>query len=142
MYPQGKQVLVLAPTQGTNGATTTALIDTLGYDFMSLDLVQTTSNDTTNNLSLCKLQECDTSNGTFADVSGTVGDTDWTIPAASTSAAQGYKFNLDLRHRKRYLKLSITGLTTQTFHAIANLFAGERVPVNATDAGVAALIGA
>jgi hypothetical protein len=143
MNPQSKAVLVLATTSLTNGATGTGSVDTLGYDFLSLDLLQTTSNNTTNNLSVCKLSESDTTDATnYSDITAFVGDgTDgFTVPAADTSNSQLYKFNMDLRGRKRYIKLTASPLTTQSLTAIANLHKAEQAPVSATNAGVAVLV--
>ena len=142
MYPQMKSVLALAATSVTAAATATCLIDTMGADFLSLDVYQTTANVVSNKATVAKLQDCDTSNGTFADVSGTVGGTDWTIPNADTSNTYLYKFNVDCRHRKRWLKLSLSPATTQTVTVVGNLARMDRAPVVAADAGANAIIGA
>lgn len=143
MYPQTKAVLVLATTSLTNGATGTGSVDTLGYSRLSLDVLQTTSNNTTNNLSVCKLSESDTTDATnYSDITAFVGDgaDGFTIPAADTSSSQLYKFNLDLRARKRYIKFAGSPVTTQSLTAIANLSRGEQDPVTATNAGVSLLV--
>jgi len=140
MRPQLKQVVVINQQSTTNGATATGLIDTQGFSWLTLDVITTTSDAATNNPSVLKLSECDTSNGTFTDVDGFVGDSDFDIPDAVTSGNWGVKFNVDLRGRKRYLKLSVSPTTTQTITAIANLGVGSEAPVSASDAGVKALV--
>lgn len=141
MRPQGKQVIAISQVAKTNAATATGNIDTLGFDFATIDLIATTSNDTTNNPSVLKISESDDTVVTnFADVSGLVGDTDFTIPASVTSGNWGIKFNVDLRPRKRFLKLTVSPVTTQTFTVIANLFRGDEAPVDATGAGTKALV--
>mgnify|MGYP003394132756 FL=1 len=143
MNPQSKAVLALATTSVTNAGTATGSVDTLGYDFLALDLLQTTSNAVSNNLSVCKLSESDTTDATnYSDVPAFVGDGTggFTIPNADTSNSQLYKFNMDLRGRKRYIKLSASPLTTQSLTAIANLHKAEQSPVSATDAGVSVLV--
>jgi len=143
MLPQGKQVICIAQSSTTNAATATGNIDTLGFDFCTLDVIMATSNDTTNNPTVFKLQESDDTTVTnFADITAFVGDGTggWTIPAAVTSGNWGAKFNVDLRGRKRYLRLSISPLTTQVITAIANLYRGDEAPVNTTDADVKALV--
>lgn len=139
--PALKAVMVLAPTSTTNGATATGTLDCVGYDWLTLDVFQTTSNTPTNNLSTCKLSEGDDTN-TFTDITALVGDGagGFTIPNADSSNPQLYKFNLDLRGRKRYLKLTLTPLTTQTLMALANLGRGEIAPTTATRAGTALLV--
>lgn len=143
MYQQTKAVIVLAPTSTTNGATSTGSVDTLGYDRLSIDVFQTTSNNTTNNLSVCKLSESDTTDATnFSDITAFVGDGvgGFTVPVADTSNNQLYKFNLDLRGRKRYIKFTASPVTTQTIAAIANLSKAEEAPITASKAGVALLV--
>lgn len=142
MFPQTKLALMLQTTSATNGETVTARLDTAGADFVSIDVVSTISNNATNNPSVFKLGESDALTGPYSDVSGFVGDTDWTIPNwhTQTADAKGLKMNVDTRHRKRYLQLTITPVTTQSFTAVANLALNDRSPNNASDAGVLALV--
>ena len=143
MLPQGKNIIVISQASTTNAATATGNIDTLGFDYAVVDLLLATSNDTTNNPTVCKLAECDTTVvSSFADITAFVGDGSggWTIPAAVTSGDWVVKFNVDLRGRKRYLKLSVSPLTTQVMTAMANLFRAEESPVDTTKANVAALV--
>lgn len=138
---QTKQVIAISQASTTNAATASGNIDTLGYDFVTIDVIASTSNDTTNNFSVLKLSESDDTVVTnFANVSGFVGDTDFTIPAAVTQGNWGMKFNVDCRARKRYLKVSVSPVTTQTITAIANLSKGDEAPVSTTSANVKALV--
>lgn len=140
MVPQLKQVIAINQTEATNAATATGVIDTLNYDWLTVDIIATTSDDTTNNPSVLKLSHCDTSNGTFTDVPGCVGDTDFDIPAVVTEGNWGAKFNVDLLGLARWLKVTISPLTTVTFTAIANLGRGKESPVTSTKAGVNLLV--
>ena len=124
----------------TNGATATGLIDTLGYDEAVISVTLATSNTTSNNPSAFNLQECDTSNGTFANVSGFLGDTDWTIPSANTSNATIFQFHAQTASRKRYLKLLVSPTTTQIIGAKALLGRAEQVPNNTTKQGTVASV--
>jgi len=140
---QAKQVIVIAQASTTNAATATGNIDTKGFDFMTLDVIMATSDDTTNNPSVLKLTESDDTVATnFAAITAFTGDGTggFTIPACVTEGNWGMKFNVDLRGRKRYLKLSISPLTTQVITAIANLCHGDESPDNTTDADVKALV--
>lgn len=139
--PYSKQVIAISQTSATNGETVTGNIDTKGFDFLSIDVITSTSNNVTNNPSVLKLSESDTTDvSTFANISGAVGDTDFTIPASVTSGNWGVKFNVDLVGRKRYLKVSSTPVTTQTFTVIGNLFKGVNSPSTSTVADVKALV--
>lgn len=101
---------VIAQTSTATNATATGLIDTLGYESVAVDAFLDSAAATSSNPSVLKLAECDTSNGTFADITGLEGDaTDgFTIPVADTANAQIVRLNCDLRARKRYLKVYIT----------------------------------
>lgn len=143
MNPATKQVIMISQASTTNAATATGNIDTLDFDYLSLDVIMATSNDTTNNPTVFKLAESDDTVVTnFADITEFVGDDSdgWTVPAAVTSGLWGVKFNVDLRARKRWLKLSISPLTTQIITAIGNLSKAQSLPVNTTSANVKALI--
>jgi hypothetical protein len=136
-----KQVIAIDGASTTNAGTATGMIDTLGYSYATIDIKTSTSNNVTNNPSVLKLTEGDTTAITSASaVSGFTGDTDFTIPAAVTSGSWGAKFNVDLRGRKRYLFVSVSPVTTQTIDAVANLFRGEDAPNDATKAGVKVLV--
>ena len=138
-----KQVIPFAPASFTNAATASGNIDRQGFDFMSLDVTMSTSNDTTNNPSVLKLSESDDTVVTnFVDIAAAVGDGvgGFTIPNAVTEGTWGVKLNVDLRGRKRYLKLSASPVTTQVIAAVANLSAGDEAPAAAGSAGVNALV--
>ena len=138
-----KQVIAISQASTTNAATATGQIDTLGYDYCSIDLITSTSNNTTNNQSVLKITEGTTTVISSASaITALTGDGvgGFTIPASVTSGDWGVKFNVDLRARKRYLFVSVSPLTTQTITAIANLHRGEKTPINTTDASVKALV--
>jgi len=126
--------VVLSPASYTNGATAAANLDTKGYDFVSICLAASTSNDATNNFSTLKLAESDDTETTnFADITAFVGDGTggFTVPSALTTGSQAFQFDVDLRGRKRYLRLSVTPLTTQVLSAVAALFKGDVTPIAA-----------
>ena len=141
MNPLRKCVLAINQLSTTNAATASGIIDTLGYDFAEIDVIATSSNDTTNNPSVLKIGEGDTTSA-FTNVSGAVGDTDFTIPNCYTNTASDFKvkFSVHCRARKRYLQVSVSPVTTQIITAIANLHKGDEGPDSATDAGVDALV--
>jgi hypothetical protein len=144
MFPQSKVFVALQTTSVTNAGTATSQnIDCAGFDFLSLDLVSTTSDNVTNKPTVLKLQEADTTDATnFADITGFRGGTDFTIPnwGTNTSTILPQKFNVDLRHRKRYIRLLVSPVTTQSFTAVANLHRGGVSPVSAGDVGVSVVV--
>lgn len=143
MLPAQKTVVAINQASTTNGATATGNIDTLGFGFARVDVHMTTSNDATNNPSVLKISESDDTVVTnFADITEAVGDGTggFTIPAAVTAGSWTTAFDIDLRGRKRYLKVSVTPLTTQNICAVAHLSRGKSSPADATAAGVNALV--
>lgn len=122
----GKAVLVISPVSKTNAATATGTLDTQGYDYLVLDVGTTTSNTASNNPSVLKIGEGDTTSA-YTDVTTLVGDGTggFTIPNAVTSGNWLCSFNLDLRKRKRHLKLSVSPVTTQTIWAQGRLLRGD-----------------
>jgi hypothetical protein len=146
-YFPSKSVVMLRAAGVTNAGTASANLDTLGYDRLILQVASTTSNNTTNNPSVFKLSHSDTTDASnFSDITELVGDGagGWTVPSWHTQTAdeKAVMFNVDLRHRKRYLKLTISPVTTQDFLALALLTQAEVAPVSASDAGVLALVAA
>lgn len=144
LFPVPKTMVMLQTTSVTAAGTATSQnLDCAGFDTVYIDVVQTTADNTTNKPSVLKLQHSDTTDATnFSDLSGFVGGTDFTVPTVgtNTSTISSYKFKVDMRHKKRYLRLLASPLTTQSFTAVANLFNGEISPVNAATANVSLLV--
>lgn len=143
MLPQFKTIVAVNAVSKTNGATATGVIDTLGYDWATIDIIAATQDVVSNVPTVLKLQECDTTVATsFADVVGFRGGTavttsvDFVINATGNTAAtavlqNNYKFNVDCRTRKRYLQAVVSPATTQVITILANLGRGEQSPVTA-----------
>ena len=130
MFPlqNTKTVNVLAQASVATDATATGVIDALGFDEVAVDVFLDSAGSTTSNPAVLALAECDTSNGTFTNITGLVGDaTDgFTIPAVSGSLATMVRLNVDMRSRHRWLKLSITpGGASQVVGATAVLGKAE-----------------
>lgn len=131
----------IAHASTTNGATASGTIDTLGFDEVLISVTLATSNTTSNNPSVFTLQECDTSNGTFTAITGYVGDTDWTIPAADTASRQVFQMHVPAsKLRYRYLKLLVSPTTTQVVSATALLGRAEAAPDTTTEQGTVASV--
>ena len=134
----------LLPTSETNGGTITSLnIDLEGGGNRANEVIinvwATTSNNVTNKPSVFALKHADVTNATsFATITGFVAGTDWTIPNALTSTTDKpyVSFKIDTRKLKRYLNLTISPVTTQTYHASATLSRKEIAPVSAADMNV------
>jgi hypothetical protein len=138
MNPNTKSVNAILSTGATNGATVTAAIDRLGYDHMSLDVVAGTANVVSNTFTTLKLSESDITDATgYSDIAAFTGggDDGFTIGNQLTNALNVYRFDVDLRGRKRYLKVTASPQTTQAIIANARLSKAEQIPDSATDVG-------
>jgi hypothetical protein len=124
LYP----IVALAPTSATAGATiTSALIDTKGAHYANLVVVASSTPAATYTPTTFAISEADNTNATafnnIAAFTGGVAAGNFAIPAAqtATTTAPYALFNLDLRKRKRYLRLQFAPQTTQTVTVLAQL---------------------
>lgn len=142
IHAQGnKTTLAIVPVSKTDGATASGNIDCLGFDYCSIDIIMATAAAPTDTLVVLKLSESDDTVVTnFADVSGFVGGTDFTIPVLLGSGSQMMRFNVDTRKRKRFLKLTMVAETTGIIGATANLSRGSEWPNTASEAGVSLVV--
>ena len=97
------------------------------------------SNDTESQPTALNLQESD-NNSSWSTISGAEGDEDFDIPASTTDSYWGVKFLVDMRGRKRYLRLQITAAESQTYTAIAELRDMGEQPNTAAEANVDARV--
>lgn len=139
MVPLSKSVIAITPISVTNGGTATGeFIDTKGHDYLELTVVASTANVVSNTINVLKLEEGDTTSS-VATFAGAKQDTDFTIATnAYTSTANGqnvWKYGVDLRGRKRYLRVSVSPQTTMVIGGVANLFRSEVMPATAAQAG-------
>lgn len=138
MLPQLKTIVALNNTSYTAAQTSASSpIDTIGYDWCTVDIISATSNVVSNVPTVCKLQEADVTNASsFADI--TAFATPSPMPNANTAATavlqNNYKFNVDCRARKRYLQVVFAPATTQVTTIVANLGRGEIAPITAAKA--------
>lgn len=140
-----KRVLVTPPAAILdNTSASTTEIDTLGYDYCTIDVLIGASDIA---MTALKVQESDTSGSGFGDVTGLVYGTS-TNDAGSTSTLptatddnKVFSFEIDLRGRKRYLDLVATagnGTNGTYVSAIAYLSRAEAgVEDSSSNRGVA-----
>lgn len=148
MLHASKSYAPILPASFTAGATAggannSELVDTKGFKQAQFVITLGLADVVSNAPSVLKLQEADVTNtSSFADVSGFVGGTDFTIGNAITSTSNGqnlYQLNVPLLgSRKRYLRLQVSPRTTQIISAVCQLTRAEQTPTNAAQAGVLA----
>jgi len=138
-----KTVAKLGTADTTTAQTFTSSIDTLGYDYASIDVVFEANAATTDAVATSlELGQSDT-NSAFVDVTAFVGDGTggFTIPTTSlTGASNVVRFNVDMRGKKRYLQVSATPIAASVVCSVVRLGKGEVGPVSAADVGVAAVV--
>jgi len=134
----------------TTAETSAMVIDTLGFDYCVIDWYLGTAAATTV-AGVLNVQEGDTT-ASYSTVAALTGGTatsstvGFVIPAhtgTTTTAKEVYAtFNIDLRPRKRYLKVVCTPGSDANITGIANLYRADEMPTaagtatNATNAMV------
>lgn len=109
-----KQEVVLAPKNYTNGATATANLDTKGHESVEIVVAIGAFAGGTdgNSPATIKLGEADdTNSSSFADISGASAND-------ALTAGGSVRFFVDLRKRKRYLKLTFAPAANDTNDAV------------------------
>lgn len=125
-----------------NNSWTTNSIDTVAsgikYDYLTI-VVQLGATDIA--MAALKVQTSDT-DGSYADLTGFVGGTDFTLPSA-TDDNKFVVFNIDLRGKKRYFDLVATagdGATGTYLSAFAILSRGKVGANSAADSNALVVI--
>lgn len=136
------QVLIHGAAPTNAETTTSATLDTQGYREVLLILTSTTSNNATNKPATLKVQESDITDATgFADIASCVGGgaSGFTIPNMPTATTLNTYAAIggSLVGRKRYLRVLVSPVTTQTFDLTAILSRPEQSPITAANAGTA-----
>lgn len=124
-------------------ATFTHTLDTLGYDYASIDVVFEASTATGDDVAAALFLSQSDDNTTFANVTQFVGGGSggFTIPTTSlTDASNVVRFNVDMRGKKRYLKVNATPTFATRVVSLARLGKAEVGPVSAAEVGVAAVV--
>jgi len=145
--PTYKEVVSFAPQAKVNNATASAgYIDTQGFRYLEVSVIIGALDVA---LTTLKLQECDTSGGSYVDVVGTRVGTDNNDQAAlsvlptSASGNTIQKFEIDLRGRMRFIKPIVTvgnGSTGAYLAVVGKLWRGENTPTLPASKGATAVM--
>mgnify|MGYP003631744712 CR=1 FL=1 len=135
---QGKRTLLLAPQAMTNSATVTANVDCDRADYATIEIALASEiNTNAVGPTISLLQSDDTVVTNFATVTA-----DRSSEAFVTAKTVVYQ--VDLRGKKRYLRLSVTTATATnddvTVSAVANLTRNRESPLGTTGQGDAVVI--
>jgi len=136
-----KQV-ILNLSGSTAGVTVlTGSIDTKGFSYLSIGVLANSTAAVHTTVANNALEESD-DNSTFSAISAAASGTGFT-PTTVTVASSGPKiiYNVDLRGRKRYLKVTVGLAATATSVGIfGTLSRASDAPVSATEQGAAYLV--
>jgi hypothetical protein len=147
MLPDTKTVLMLAPQSNDTSSTVFGDIDTLGFDYLTIDLAEGTASASASAVGDLGLCESDTNPTNFAGgdaitacVGGSaVDDTHgFVFPQQGSNKTNIYKFNLDLRGRKRYIGCKYTQGVDASIAMIGTLSRGESGPAQNSSAALTA----
>lgn len=143
-------VQAVAPVSANGAAFTSTVIDTRGFRYLEF---LACFGSIGANVAALKVQEADAiTNATTltsgVDVPGTVVGTSAadtgttsTLPVASTDNGKVWKFEIDLKGRRRYLQIQCTaGAGATLLAAIAKLSRAENTPTTAAQKGAAQVL--
>ena len=133
-----------AETSVALNATHSLEIDTLGFEFASIDVLFspfTSATGPTTAATVLRVAQSDTSGSGQTNISGFVGGAtnDFTIAAGVTATAgvgYAHRFDIDLRGKRRYLTVYATPASTCGIITSCRLGEGEAGPMTASDKGV------
>jgi hypothetical protein len=123
-------------------ATHSVEIDTLGFEYASIDVLFspfTSATGPTTAANVLRVAQSDASGSGQVNVSGFVGGTDFTVGAgvtATSSVGYAHRFDIDLRGKRRYLTVSATPASTCGVVTTCRLGKAEAGPMDASTKGV------
>ena len=116
IYP----ILITALTNAATG--TLGQFDCFGHNYARIDLCLSATNSVTNVPTVAKIQSADVTNtSSFADITGGSMTSAFTNGLTTTTLTDVLSWNVDLRAQKRYLRVLISPLTSQTVAGIVTL---------------------
>ena len=122
----------------TSSQTATLTLDTVGYEYASIDVIAGPAASTSSVYQTLTLGESDVSTGTYSTVTGFSGDLKPAAYAGQTvtDTMTVSRLDIDLRGKKRYLQVKASPNTDTVIVVSARLGKGEAGPVDATGKGV------
>lgn len=115
MQPECKTIPMFEGLTMTSAGTVFGQVDTLGYDYLIVDLEAGTGAAASTAVTTLRMSESDTSMTAYTDgtaITNCVGaaatstSAGFVLPALSSSKKNVYQFNIDLRARKRYISIN------------------------------------
>lgn len=122
----------------TSAQTNTLTLDTLGFDYASIDVIFGPAASTSSVAQTLTLRQGDTSGAVTETVAGFTGTLAPTAYAGQTVTSQMTvsRIEVDMRGKKRYLAVNASPNTDTVIVIAARLSRGEEGPYDATTKGV------
>jgi len=122
----------------TSSQTNTLTLDTLGFDFASIDVIFGPAASTSSVAQTLTLKQGDASNAVTENVTGFTGDLKPAAYAGQTvtDTMTISRLEVDLKGKKRYLAVATSPSTDNTVVIAARLARAEEGPYDATTKGV------
>lgn len=122
----------------TSSQTATLTLDTLGFEYASIDVVYGPAASTSSVAQTLTLQHADAATGTYSNVTGFTGDLKPAIYAGQTvtDTMTEVRLDVDMRGKKRYLRVQTSPNTDTVIVVAARLGKGEEGPYDTTTKGV------
>ena len=122
----------------TSSQTNTLTLDTLGFEYASIDVIYGPAASTSSVAQTLTLQQSDTSGGVYENVTGFTGDLKPAAYAGQTvtDTMTTVRLDVDMRGKKRYLRVATSPNTDTVIVVAARLSKGEEGPYDTTTKGV------
>lgn len=146
MLPDSETKIMVEAGQCTSAGTVVGTLDTYGADFAVIDVIAGSADAAVTQLTSLRMAEDDTQSAftahtdgdavtSFVGATATSTSAGFVLPALSSTKQNIYRFNVDLRGRKRYLGVDITiAKQTEGVGMVGHLFRNESAPAMATAA--------
>jgi hypothetical protein len=124
----------------TSSQTNTLTLDTLGFEYASIDVIYGPAASTSSVAQTLTLQQCDTSGGTYENITGFTGDLKPAAYAGQTvtDTMTEVRLDVDMRGKKRFLQVKTSPNTDTVVVVAARLSKAEEGPYDATTKGARA----
>jgi hypothetical protein len=115
-------------------------LDTLGFEYASIDVIYGPAASTSSVAQTLTLQQCDTSGGTYENITGFTGDLKPAAYAGQTvtDTMTEVRLDVDMRGKKRFLQVKTSPNTDTVVVVAARLSKAEEGPYDATTKGARA----
>lgn len=122
----------------TSSQTNTLTLDTLGFEYASIDVIYGPAASTSSVAQTLTLQQSDSASADYGNVTGFTGDLKPAAYAGQTvtDTMTTVRLDVDMRGKKRYLRVATSPNTDTVIVVAARLSKGEEGPYDTTTKGV------